>query len=104
MPIRTEAPPTKGDCTKRVPPTGIAGANNGLYLIRNHELIQVKPDKQPIGNYQDQKPFTLHEYDLDKGDVIYLFSDGYPDQFGGPKGKKFMYSKFRKLIFNLKRH
>ncbi len=78
-----------------------SGANNGLYLIRDGELTQVKPDKQPIGNYKDAKPFTLHEFDLQKGDVIYTFSDGYPDQFGGPKGKKFMYKNFRNLLVDI---
>ena len=75
-----------------------SGANNGLYMIRDGELTEVKPDKQPIGNYQDAQPFTHHEFDLKKGDVIYTFSDGYPDQFGGPKGKKFMYKSFRNLL------
>jgi len=78
-----------------------AGANNGLYLIRNNEVTQIKPDKQPIGNYKDAKPFTNHEMDLQKGDVIYAFSDGYPDQFGGPKGKKFMYKPFRNLLLDI---
>lgn len=78
-----------------------AGANNGLYLVRNNEVTQVKPDKQPIGNYKDAKPFTNHEFDLEKGDVIYTFSDGYPDQFGGPKGKKFMYKPFRNLLLDI---
>ena len=75
-----------------------AGANNGLYLIRKGELTQYKPDKQPIGKYDDAKPFTKHDIDLEKEDVIYTFSDGYADQFGGPKGKKFMYKKFRDLL------
>jgi len=75
-----------------------SGANNGLYLIRKGELIQYKPDKQPIGKYDDAKPFTKHDINLEKEDVIYTFSDGYADQFGGPKGKKFMYKKFRNLL------
>ncbi|MCB0400874.1 MAG: DUF4154 domain-containing protein [Flavobacteriales bacterium] len=78
-----------------------SGANNGMYLIRNGELTEIKPDKQPIGNYRDHKPFTLHEHDLQKGDVIYTFSDGYPDQFGGPKGKKFMYKNFKELLLEI---
>ena len=64
-------------------------------------LIEIKPDKQPIGNYADAKPFTNHEMDLEKGDVLYTFSDGYPDQFGGPKGKKFMYKQFRNLLLEI---
>jgi len=78
-----------------------SGANNGLYFIRNGELLQIKPDKQPIGKYDDSKPFTKHEMDLEKGDVIYTFSDGYADQFGGPKGKKFMYRPFRELLLSI---
>ncbi len=78
-----------------------AGANNGLYIVRDGEIIEIKPDKQPIGNYKDAKPFTLHEHDLKTGDVIYTFSDGYPDQFGGPKGKKFMYKNFRNLLLDI---
>ena len=78
-----------------------SGANNGLYIVRKGEVTQIKPDKQPIGNYKDAKPFTNHEYDLEKGDVIYAFSDGYPDQFGGPKGKKFMYKPFRSLLLDI---
>ena len=78
-----------------------SGANNGLYFIRNGELTQYKPDKQPIGKYDDAKPFTQQEIDLEKGDVIYTFSDGYPDQFGGEKGKKYMYKKFRDLLLSI---
>lgn len=78
-----------------------AGANNGLYFIRNGELIEIKPDKQPIGKYIDAKPFTKHVMNLEKGDVIYTFSDGYADQFGGPKGKKFMYKPFREMLLSI---
>ena len=78
-----------------------AGANNGLYFIRNGELTEIKPDKQPIGKYIDAKPFTKHVMDLEKGDVIYTFSDGYADQFGGPKGKKFMYKPFREMLLSI---
>ena len=78
-----------------------SGANNGLCLVRNNDVLQIKPDKQPIGNYKDAKPFTNHELDLKPGDVIYTFTDGYPDQFGGPKGKKFMYKRFRELLLDI---
>ncbi|PJA09326.1 MAG: hypothetical protein COX70_01995 [Flavobacteriales bacterium CG_4_10_14_0_2_um_filter_32_8] len=78
-----------------------AGANNGLYFIRNGELTEIKPDKQPIGKYIDAKPFTKHVMNLEKGDVIYTFSDGYADQFGGPKGKKFMYKPFREMLLSI---
>jgi serine phosphatase RsbU (regulator of sigma subunit) len=78
-----------------------AGANNGLYLIRNHELIEYKPDKQPIGNYHHIKPFNKHEIQLKKGDVIYMYTDGYADQFGGEKGKKFKYKPFKELLLSI---
>ncbi len=78
-----------------------SGANNGLYVVRDGDIIEIKPDKQPIGNYKDAKPFTNHEMSLQKGDVIYAFTDGFPDQFGGPKGKKFMYKPFRNMLIDI---
>lgn len=73
-----------------------AGANLPLYLLRSGELIEVKGDKQPIGSQPaGEKPFTQHTIDLIDGDSIYLFSDGYADQFGGVKGKKYKYKTFR---------
>ena len=80
-----------------------AGANNPLCLVRNNEMIQIKGDKQPIGsNYGKELPkFTNHEMDLQKGDVLYIFSDGYPDQFGGHDGRKFMVKKFRELLLQI---
>ena len=81
-----------------------AGANNPFWAIREKEgeFFEIKPDKQPIGNYDYRKPFTDHIVDLDQGDIMYLFTDGYADQFGGEKGKKFKYSSFRALL--LKNH
>lgn len=75
-----------------------AGANNPLYLIRQGELIEVKADKQPIGSYENRVPFRTHTIQLEKNDRIFLFSDGYADQFGGPKGKKFKYKTFKTLL------
>lgn len=75
-----------------------AGANNSLYLIRNKELIEVKADKQPVGKFTKKQSFTNHNIKLEKNDFICLFSDGYADQFGGPKGKKFMYRSFKSLL------
>ncbi|MDT8412430.1 MAG: SpoIIE family protein phosphatase [Vicingaceae bacterium] len=75
-----------------------AGANNSLYIIRNGELLETKADKQPIGAYETEKSFQNHEIELQKGDMVYLFSDGYADQFGGPKGKKFNYRQFKELL------
>lgn len=79
-----------------------AGANNPLYLIRNNELIEFKADRQPIGIYRNEKPFTNHLFQLKKNDKLYTFSDGYIDQFGGKKGKKFMKKRFKKLLLSIK--
>ncbi len=80
-----------------------AGANNPLCLVRNNEIIQIKGNKMAIGgNFDDELPkFTNHEMDLQKGDVLYTFSDGYPDQFGGHDGRKFMVKKFRELLLKI---
>jgi serine phosphatase RsbU (regulator of sigma subunit) len=79
-----------------------SAANNGFYIIRNGELLEMDPDKQPIGYYGDaMKPFTEHTVDLQKGDCIYTFTDGYADQFGGPKGKKYKYKQFEELLMNI---
>ncbi|HRE74603.1 MAG TPA: tetratricopeptide repeat protein [Flavobacteriales bacterium] len=76
-----------------------AAANNPLWIFRNGtEWEEVKADKQPIGAFDDRKPYTQHEFILSKGDTFYIFSDGYPDQFGGDKGKKYKYSKFRDYL------
>jgi serine phosphatase RsbU (regulator of sigma subunit) len=73
-----------------------AGANNPLYLIRNNEFTIIKADKFAIGSFEPgTKHYTSHTVALEKGDIIYLFSDGYADQFGGDKGKKFLYKHFR---------
>ena len=76
-----------------------SGAYNPLYLIRNNELIETKADKQAIG--LANKEYTNHKFELQKGDVIYLFTDGYADQFGGPKGKKFTYKRFKQLLIEI---
>ena len=73
-----------------------AGANLPVYVVRDGELTEIKGDKQPIG-YQptEEKPFTEHVFELQENDTLYLFSDGYADQFGGEKGKKYKYKTFR---------
>ena len=77
-----------------------AGAYNPLWLIRNGELIEIKADKFPIGNSKSgvSNSFTNHELHLQKGDTLYIFSDGYSDQFGGPDGKKFKSSSLKALL------
>lgn len=106
-----------------------SGANNPIYLVRgtvntevdhdgsqstlelqktsalrsaNRELIEIKADKQAIGADTDAaKVFTNHIIKLEKGDCIYLFTDGYADQFGGAKGKKYKYGKFKEFLFGI---
>lgn len=80
-----------------------AGAFNPLYLIRNNELIEVKGDKSPIGSHEpgDLNQYTNHEMDLLPGDTIYVFSDGFADQFGGPMNKKLMYKRFRQILLEI---
>lgn len=80
-----------------------AGANNPLWIARkgNSELIEYKPNKQPIGKHFKQEPFKNHKIELQKNDVIYMFTDGYADQFGGEKGKKLMYKTFKELLLTI---
>lgn len=91
-----------------------AGANNPLYIIKKektesntkstehfpYHLVEIKPDKMPISIYDKMDKFTTHEHQLEKGDKVFVFSDGFADQFGGEKGKKLMYKHFKHLILN----
>ena len=80
----------------------VAAAYNPVLIARNGELLETKADRQPVGFLTGKQiEFTHHEVKLEKGDTIYLFSDGYSDQFGGPKGKKFKMAKFRKLLLSI---
>lgn len=92
-----------------------AGANNPLWLIsslpsenaalnkimenESAYFYEMKADKQPVGQYYKPKPFTTHELRVMKADLLYLFTDGYADQFGGEQGKKFKYKQLQKIIF-----
>jgi sigma-B regulation protein RsbU (phosphoserine phosphatase) len=80
-----------------------SGAYNPLYMVRNNELSQVDANKFPIGAFvgESLQFFTNHEIDVEEGDVFYIFSDGYQDQFGGPKNKKFLTKKFRDLLLEI---
>jgi len=82
-----------------------AGANNPMYLIRDDKLIKYKGDRFPIGAFEGSEPqlFKNNEIDLSGGDCLYLFSDGYADQFGGPENKKFMSKKFEDLLLEINR-
>jgi serine phosphatase RsbU (regulator of sigma subunit)/Tfp pilus assembly protein PilF len=78
-----------------------AGAHNPLWVIRNGEIIEIKANKQPIGKFDNPEPYTTRLLELEKGDSIYIFSDGYVDQFGGEKGKKFKSNAFRELLLSV---
>lgn len=97
-----------------------SGANNPLWIVKKTEdvseidkvwknniiedefsLIETKANKQPIGLYERMIPFEQHTISLQKGDTIYLFTDGFPDQFGGEKGKKFKYKPFKNLLLDI---
>lgn len=75
-----------------------AGAHNPLWIIRNGGIIEYRANKQPIGKYEDPEPYTTHEIQLEKGDTIYLFTDGIVDQFGGDKGKKLKSVNFKRFL------
>ena len=76
-----------------------AGAYNPLFLVRKGKVIAFKGDRMPVGVHDyDDLPFTNYRYKLREGDNIYLFSDGYVDQFGGPKNKKLKYKHFKNIL------
>ena len=81
-----------------------AGAQNPLWLIRDGEIIEWKGDKQPIGAFENAAPFTNNEVSIQEGDIFYIFSDGFVDQFGGEKGKKFKASNFKKFLMSIYQH
>lgn len=96
-----------------------SGANNPLYIVRENgtdvvdpenqalkvnqfqNLYEIKGDRRPVGSSENKTHFTNHRIQLEKGDCIYFFTDGFPDQFGGPKGKKYMYKSFKRLLISL---
>lgn len=101
-----------------------AGANNPMYLIRSKDtdfelknenfvstlegdgfmLYEIKANRQPIGSYIKRERFTNHVIKLQKNDAIYIFSDGFPDQFGGPHGRKFKYKPFKELLLTIQKN
>jgi serine phosphatase RsbU (regulator of sigma subunit) len=85
-----------------------AAANNPVWIVRAstssapNELIELPCDKMPVGKHDKQDvPFTQHQVQLEKGDIVYTLTDGMPDQFGGPKGKKFMYKQLKELLVKI---
>lgn len=90
----------------------VAAAYSPLYLIRKGELIEIKPDLQPVGYHQGDSEistcwvsrYTHHEIELEKGDTVYLFTDGYKDQFGGSRGKKFKAVRLKKFLLSIQEY
>ena len=79
-----------------------SGAKNSLYIVRDGEVMKLKGDSYSIGGYRDdEKKFTEHTFWAQEGDCLYMTSDGYLDQFGGPKGKKYKIAQFVKMITNM---
>lgn len=79
-----------------------AGANRPLWIIRNNELIEYKPDKLSIAGYTEyDQPYQNNLIQVQKGDSVYAFTDGIVDQFGGPDGKKFMSKRMKELLLNI---
>ncbi|MDP1801222.1 MAG: SpoIIE family protein phosphatase, partial [Bacteroidota bacterium] len=78
-----------------------SGANNALWYVNNNEINSISPDKQPVGKSDHRKIFTTHEIDYKENSTFYLMTDGLADQFGGPKGKKFMYKRLQEKILNI---
>lgn len=80
-----------------------AGARNGIYIVRDKELDEIKGTRRSVGviGNTTRTPFALNHYDLQAGDTVYMFSDGFADQKGGVKGKKFYYQPFKDLLLEM---
>lgn len=75
-----------------------AGANSPLWYTNENEILEIKANKQPIGKTEHSSPFVTHTIQLNKGNAIFMFSDGFADQFGGEKGKKFKYKPLKEML------
>ncbi len=78
-----------------------SGANNPLYIIRNGEMLEYKGNNMPVAYYEKMSDFTRYTIEMKQGDRVYMFTDGFPDQFGGPQGKKFKYRPFKDLLLEV---
>lgn len=79
-----------------------AAANNPVWIVRNHEMIELLPDKMPVGKHEnDAVSFMQNSVAIQKNDMVYAFTDGFADQFGGPKGKKFKYRQLKDLLISI---
>ena len=91
-----------GIINKETNSINFAGAFNPIYIIKQNHLLEIQGDKMPVGiAASEEKPFTDHNLLLEEGDMVYFFTDGYVDQFGGPEGKKFKYQPFRSLLLSI---
>ena len=78
-----------------------SGANNPMFLIRNNEITRIIADRMPLSYYGKMTDYSSHEIQLEKNDMVYLFTDGFADQFGGEHEKKFMVSSFKQLLLDI---
>ncbi len=78
-----------------------SGANNPMYYIRNELLLEIKADRMPVAIHSRMKGFSKHKLELQPDDTVYLFSDGYADQFGGHSGKKLKYTAFQEILLSV---
>jgi serine phosphatase RsbU (regulator of sigma subunit) len=79
-----------------------SAANNPVWVIRENNILEFAPDKMPVGKHaRDANSFTQHTIELYKNDTVYAITDGLPDQFGGPKGKKFMYKQLKEFLISI---
>jgi serine phosphatase RsbU (regulator of sigma subunit) len=92
---------TKFENEKPGPPSyslSYSAAHNTPLLIRNGQYMEMEHDSMPVGYGERKSPFSLYHCSLQKNDVIYMYTDGYADQFGGPKGKKFKYRQLNEML------
>ncbi len=75
-----------------------AAAHNAPIIVRGGNVIELETDKMPVGYGEKKDKFNLFSFNIINGDIVYVYTDGYADQFGGPKGKKLMYKKQNELI------
>ena len=78
-----------------------SGANNPIYIVRNGEMLEYKGNNMPVAYYEKMSDFTKYTIDMKQNDRVYMFTDGFPDQFGGPQGKKFKYRPFKDLLLEV---
>ena len=93
--------PSSGEQESEVKLT-YSAAHNAPLLIRSNEIKELPTDKMPVGIGEKTESFTLFEIELKANDMLYLYTDGFADQFGGPKGKKFKYTQLNELLLSIK--